>query len=81
VTAYTPGERVLWRHEPRGRAPTGEPMSDYDCLEGRAELLVPAVVLRVTPHRVRIRAQLAAGGTRDVTVHPERLTPAERTTP
>lgn len=38
---------------------------------------VPAIVARVTLKRVTVRAQLADGGTKMVSVHPDRLRPCE----
>ena len=56
---FTTGDRVTWHREMRGGYGYVVP--------------VPAIVERVTPHRVRIRARLEAGGTKVVSVKPASL--------
>ena len=63
MSAWVPGDRVTWLREHRGGYGYVTP--------------VPAIVARVASKRVTIRAQLAAGGTKTVSVHPDRLRPRE----
>ena len=65
MSDWAPGDRVTWMREHRGGYGYVTP--------------VPAIVERVTSKRVTIRAKLAAGGTKAVSVRPDRLRP--RTTP
>ena len=58
---YQPGDRATWMYTPRG---------GYGYTRA-----VPCIVVRVTPRRVTIRAPLERGGTRVVSVTPERLRP------
>jgi hypothetical protein len=55
----TPGETVTWLHEQRG---------GYGFI-----IPVPATVVRATAKRVTIDAALRDGGTKRVTVKPEKL--------
>lgn len=62
---FTTGQQVIWSSQPRG---------------GYGYILdIPAVVVSVTPKRVRICAALKAGGVKLVTVHPHNLRLAEAT--
>lgn len=54
-----PGQRVTWRHWPRG---------GWGYLER-----IPATVVRIGPKRVTIEVPLKAGGTKRVSVQPENL--------
>jgi hypothetical protein len=56
---FTPGESVTWLHEQRG---------GYGFI-----IPVPATVVKATAKRVVIDAALRSGGTKRVTVKPEKL--------
>lgn len=63
VLTYTIGQQVIWSSQPHG---------------GYGYILdVPAVVVAITPKRVKICAALKAGGLKVVTVHPHNIRSAE----
>lgn len=61
-TTFRPGQSVEWLHEPRG---------GYGY-----RWWIPATVVSVGPKRVIIDAKLSTGGTKRVSVNPEKLRPA-----
>ena len=67
MTSWTPGDRVWWAHTPRG---------GYGYTRS-----VPCIVERVTARRVTIRARLAAGGTKLVSVQAANLRPRNEPDP
>ena len=58
-----PGDKVLWRHQPRG---------GWGYI-----ILVPAAVISVGKRRVTIAAELKGGGAKRVTVDPANLVELE----
>lgn len=59
MSTFYKGEKVIWCRELRG---------GYGFIHN-----IPAEVIGVSKMRVRIRANLAKGGTRDVSVNPKNL--------
>lgn len=56
---FTPGQSVQWLYEPRG---------GYGY-----RYWVDAVVVKVTEKRITLEAKLASGGTKQVSVKPEKV--------